>query len=132
MTESERAMNTAPPIIEDYDIEDMFSDVARPRVLTVESATEELEDVMLRTYLQVMKDTESPNRLRAASDVADILGKKGKKSVTIVNADNAQINQQQVLPPEMQKHLLTARDGLETLSSATDAKLKIQPGGRGA
>lgn len=126
----ERDIVCAEPFIEDVD-EDMSED-ADPSLLSVDTSKELLEDAMLRTYIEVMRDTSNRDRVKAASDVAEILGKKGKKAVTIVNADNAQINQQSLLSEDMRNHLLGASVGLKSLTHATDAGITIKEGGRGS
>lgn len=126
----ERDIICAAPIIEE--VEEYMSEGADPILLSVDTSSEMLEDEMLRTYIAIMRDNDSKDRRAAASDVAEILGKKGKKSITVVNAENAQINNQNVLPEEMRKHLMSANQGLKGLTDATNAGIKIKEGGSGA
>lgn len=129
MNEDKEILTAPPPPTDAIEDIDLFDENANPNLMSVEASRELLEDEMLRTYISVMRDRENRDRVKAASDVAEILGHKGRKATTTVIANNAQINQ---LPDDMRKHLLSAGDGLRQITSGSDAKIKIKGGGHGA
>jgi hypothetical protein len=122
---------TAQPEVSDYTNYELLDEEADITLLSVEVSSETLEDEMLRTYLSIMREKGNRDRVKAAGDVAEILGFKGKKAVTVVNAQNAQLNTNNLLPPEMQRHLMGAQDGLKLVTDATDAGIRIKKTGSG-
>lgn len=123
---------TAEPVEFGFPDYDIIDELANPQLLSVETSREVLEDEMLRAYLQMLRDRESKDRIKAASDIAEILGHKGKRT-TVFAGENLQINNQtnNLLPEEMRKHLLGASAGLKALTESSDAQIKIKGGGNG-
>ena len=112
-------------------IPEWFDPSIEPVFLTIDDSADLLEHTLVTTLLHVMNSAaRDSDKLKAASDVAEILGRKGKQAVTIVQSENAQINQI-TAPPQMNRHLIEAAKGLKKISSGNDAKIKTREGGSG-
>ena len=70
------------------------------------------------------------DRRAAASDAAELIGKKGAKGLNLIQADNVQINQIDQ-NPELKAHLIKAAQGLSALTHASNANIKTKQGGSG-
>lgn len=117
--------------LESTTIPEWFDPASEPVFLTIDDSADLLEHTLVTTLLHVMNSAiRDSDKLKAASDVAEILGRKGKQAVTIVRADNAQFNQISA-PPGMNSHLIEAAQGLKKISSGEDAKIKTREGGSG-
>ena len=122
----------APPsetVIPDY-----FDPEATPELLTIENSKELIEDRILRTFLDIMESgIKDSDRRAAASDAAELIGKKGAKAqqgVQLISAENVQINQIDQ-NPELKRHLIEAAKGLGALTHASNSGVKVKGGGSG-
>lgn len=115
------------PIFHEY-----FEPDLTPEFMTVESSSELLEHEMIQTFLQVMREgRRDSDRLKAASDVGEIIGKKGKQNqLQLIRADNVQINQIEQ-NPALKAHLIESARGLAALTGASNANVQTRQGGKG-
>jgi hypothetical protein len=107
-------------------------DVAQP-LLKLDESEERLEDLMLRYYIAVLEDSNAKHSdgLKAAKDVATMIGKAGTtQKLTLIQADNAQINQLNE-NPDLLQHMRRAAQGLSSLSEATETTVITSRGGQG-
>jgi len=113
------------------DIPDYFSPEIEPEFLTVEASSELLEHEMIQTFLAVMREgRRDSDRLKAAGDVAEIIGKKGKQNLQLIRAENVQINQIEQ-NPELKAHLIESARGLAALTGASNSNISTKLGGQG-
>ena len=101
--------------------------------LKIEDSEDLLEDLIVRVYSRVLGD---PNEkaevtLKAAKDASVLIGKVGQSKITVVKAENAQINQLNT-NPELLEHFKRAASGLADLTGATEADIIVSRGGQGA
>ena len=115
-------------------IPDYFDPVLEPEFLSIEENAEMLEHEMLNTLLKIMRSgSRDSDRRAAASDVGELIGKKGKNQVQIIKANNLQLNQVNQIEqkPELKAHLIEAARGLAAVSQGNNANIKSKQGGAG-
>ncbi len=103
-------------------------------LIRVEDAEDLLEDLVVRLYMRTLADptVSSKDALRCAKDAATMIGKAGgQQKVTVVHAENAQINNLNE-NTELLSHLRKAATGLNDLTSASEADIVVSRGGQGA
>ena len=99
--------------------------------LTLESSAELMEHEMVVALLNLMSNAKrDTDKIAAIRETGELLGKKAKNQVNLINADNVQLNQL-TASPEIQQHLLTAASGLVSVANARDSGVRSKFGGKG-
>ena len=118
----------------DTDIPAYLDPAIEPEFLSVDDHADLLEHEMLATFLDIMRSgSRDADRRAAAGDVAEILGKKGKNSVNVIQAKNLQLNQinQIEANPELKAHLIKSAQGLAAITEGRSAAVASKQGGTG-
>ncbi len=116
----------APPV--DSPILEYMEPDAEPELLTIDNSADILENELVVALLNILRSGKDTDKLKAATEVKDILGRGQKGQVVI--GKNVQINQIEA-QPELKRHLIESAHGLRSLIEAKDARIKSKFGGEG-
>ena len=127
ITPREEEMNKPPA---DEPIPDYFDPEKEIELLSVEEHSDLIEHEILHALLEITRNADRPNdRRAAASDLAEIIGKKGK-AIQVFSGKNVQVNQIEA-NPDLKRHLIESAQGLKALTEATDSHVISKQGGSG-
>lgn len=103
----------------------------KPEYKTVDSAREELEDLLIDALRDVLKEGKPDIKLKAINTGIELLGLKAEVMKMLVGDQNIQINMDQK-KPEITNALLKSITGIKDVTKGTVNEIKTQKGGRGA
>lgn len=122
----------APP--QEDEIPEYYDPSEAPGLMSIEEDADLIEHEILLALLNIVRNgARDSDKRAAASDLGELIGKKGK-SVQVIQAKNVQLNQlnQQISQkPEFKRALMDSAHGLRSLVEAEDANIKSKFGGEG-